>query len=301
MNITISGASGLVGRRLLRVLSGAGHDLHVLSRHAGTNLPNRVRLSVWDPGGPPPAGSLENADAIIHLAGEPVAQRWTAEVKRRIRDSRVTGTRYLVEALSRLSRRPEVLISASAIGYYGSRGEETLTESSAPGSGFLSEVCVEWETAAQQATYLGIRVAIIRIGAVLDPRGGALGRMLPPFRAGLAGRIGSGRQWMSWIHAGDLANLFRYVIDQGPGGVFNGVAPFPVTNSQFTRELAHALNRPAVLPVPALALKLLFGDMAQVLLDSEKVSPSAAESAGFRFQFPQLGPALNDLLRSNAG
>jgi uncharacterized protein len=298
MDITISGASGLVGRRLLQVLLAAGHDLRVLSRHAGTNLPDRVRPFVWEPAGLPPATSLENSDVIIHLAGEPVAQRWTAEVKLRIRDSRVAGTRYLVEALSRLPRRPAVLISASAIGYYGSRGDETLTESSAPGAGFLPEVCVEWERTAQQATALGIRVAIIRVGVVLDRRGGALGRMLPPFRAGLGGRIGPGRQWMSWIHAGDLADLFRYLIDNHLDGIFNGVAPLPVTNSQFTRELARALKRPAVLPIPELALKLLFGDMAQVLLDSQRVAPRAAESAGFRFRFPQIGPALTDLLGS---
>jgi uncharacterized protein len=296
MNITISGASGLVGRRLLRVLGSAGHNLHVLSRHAGTNLPNGVRLSVWDAGAPPPAASLETADVVVHLAGEPVAQRWTAEVKRRIRDSRVAGTRNLIEALGRLPRRPRALISASAVGYYGSRGDEILTEASPPGQGFLPEVCVEWEKAAQEGSSLGMRVAIIRIGVVLDARGGALGRMLLPFRAGIGGRIGSGRQWMSWIHGADLAELFRCVIEDEVDGILNGVAPFPVTNNEFTRELARALQRPAIFPVPGVALKLLFGDMAQVLLDSQRVAPRAAEAAGFRFHFPLLGPALADLL-----
>jgi uncharacterized protein len=296
MNITISGASGLVGRRLLRVLGSAGHKLHVLSRHAGTNLPNGVQLSVWAPGGMPPAASLENADAVVHLAGEPVAQRWTEDAKRRIRESRVEGTQKLVDALRRIERRPAALISASAVGYYGSRGDEVLTEASPPGRGFLPEVCVEWEQAALQALALGIRVTTVRIGVVLDPRGGALGRLLLPFRAGMGGRIGSGRQWMSWIHAGDLAGLFRSVIEDGPGGVFNGVAPFSVTNAEFTRELARAVKRPAFIPVPEFGMRLLFGEMAQVLLDSQRVAPRAAEAAGFRFRFPQLGPALMDLL-----
>jgi uncharacterized protein len=297
MNITISGASGLVGRRLLQVLGAASHNLHVLSRRPGTNLPNGVRLSVWDLGGLPPPASLESADAVVHLAGEPVAQRWTTDAKRRIRESRVIGTQRLVEALSRLQRPPGALVSASAVGYYGSRGDEILTESSPPASGFLPEVCVEWERAAQQASSLGIRVAIIRIGVALDARGGALGRMLAPFRTGIGGRIGSGRQWMSWIHAGDLAELFRFLIEGDLGGIFNGVAPFPVVNAEFTRELARALNRPAVVPVPEFALKLLFGEMAQILLDSQRATPRAAEAAGFRFRFPQIGPALADLLR----
>jgi uncharacterized protein (TIGR01777 family) len=297
VNITISGASGLVGRRLLNVLGKAGHQLHVLSRSAATQVPEGSRLSQWDTAGPPPTGALETADAVVHLAGEPVAQRWTAEAKRRIRESRVRSTRNLVEGLAQLARRPEILVCASAIGYYGSRGDEVMTESSPPGKGFLPEVCVEWEHAAGQAATLGMRVAIIRIGVVLDARGGALGRMLPPFRAGVGGPIGSGRQWMSWIHAEDLAELFRLVIEGSHGGVFNGVAPFPVTNREFTRELARALGRPAILPIPAFALKLLFGEMAQVLLESQRVAPRAAEAAGFRFRFPQLAPALADLLR----
>ncbi|MBV8732167.1 MAG: TIGR01777 family oxidoreductase, partial [Acidobacteriia bacterium] len=281
MNITISGASGLIGRRLLRVLGEAGHNLHVLTRHSGTNLPGVVRTSVWDPAGPPPSASLERAVAVVHLAGEPVAQRWTAEAKTRIRDSRVIGTRRLVEGLSKLARRPLMLVSASAIGYYGSRGDEILTESSAPGAGFLPDVCVAWEREAQQAATLGMRVAIVRIGVALDPRGGALGRMLLPFRLGLGGRLGSGRQWMSWIHTGDLAELFRFVIENSLSGIFNGVAPFPVTNAEFTRALARALKRPGVFPVPEFGLRLLFGDMAQILLDSQRVAPRAAEAAGF--------------------
>lgn len=279
MNISISGASGFIGRHLMKSLAQAGHSLRALSRHT------------------PPAESLREADAIIHLAGEPVAQRWTAAAKQRILDSRVVGTRNLVEALAALPRRPEALICASAIGYYGSRGDEVLTESSAPGSGFLPEVCVAWEREALAAEAFGIRVVRVRTGVVLDANGGALVRMLPPFRMGLGGRLGSGRQWMSWIHLEDLAALFQFAVESQVRGPLNAVAPNPVTNSDFTRELAHALRRPAVFPVPEFALKMLFGEMADVLLASQRVAPAAAEAAGFRFRFPQLAPALESLLR----
>ena len=279
MNIAISGASGFIGRHLLKSLAQAGHSLRALSRHA------------------PLAESLREADVIIHLAGEPVAQRWTAEAKRRIRESRVAGTRNLVEALATLPRRPEALICASAIGYYGSRGDEILTESSAPGSGFLPEVCVAWEREAQAAEAFGIRVVRVRTGVVLDAGGGALARMLPPFR------MGAGRQ------TGQRPAVDVVDPPGGPGGVvpvrggepgpgpLNAVAPYPVTNSDFTRELARALRRPAVFPVPGFALRLLFGEMADVLLASQRVMPGAAEAAGFRFRFPQLAPALTSLLR----
>ena len=279
MTISISGASGFIGRHLMKSLAQAGHSLRALSRHA------------------PPAESLREADAIIHLAGEPVAQRWTAAARQRIRESRVAGTRNLVDALGRLPRRPEALICASAIGYYGSRGDEVLTESSAPGSGFLPEVCVAWEREALAAEAFGIRVVRVRTGVVLDANGGALVRMLPPFRMGLGGRLGSGRQWMSWIHLEDLAALFQFAVESQVRGPLNAVAPNPVTNSDFTRELAHALRRPAVFPVPEFALKMLFGEMADVLLASQRVAPAAAEAAGFRFRFPQLAPALESLLR----
>jgi len=298
LNLTISGSSGFIGRALLKGLGGAGHSLHVLSRHAGTNLPGGVRLSVWDPvGGPPPRESIEGADAVLHLAGEPVAQRWTGAAKQRIRESRVTGTRHLVEALAALPRRPAALICASAIGYYGSRGDEMLDESTAAGTGFLPEICVAWEREAQAAEALDIRVVRIRIGLVLGTRGGALARMLPPFRWGVGGRLGSGKQWMSWIHLADLVELFGFAVEQPIRGVLNGVAPTPVRNHEFTSELAKAVHRPAIFPVPALGLRLVFGEMAHVLLESQRVIPRAAEAAGFRFRFPELGPALADLLK----
>jgi hypothetical protein len=298
VKIAITGASGLIGRRLLKALGKEGHALDALTRHAGTNLPAGVRLSVWDPcTGEPPAEALREADAVIHLAGENVAQRWTAEAKRRIAESRVAGTRNLVRALAKLPRKPRVLLCASAVGYYGSRGDETLTETSAPGAGFLPDVCVAWEREAQAAESLGIRVARMRTGVALDPRGGALAKMLPAFRMGAGGILGDGRQWMSWIHLDDLAALYRFALENPIGGPVNAVAPQPATNADFTRELARALRRPAIFPVPSLALRLLFGEMSEVLLSSQRAVPQAAEAAGFRFHFPGLGGALTDLLK----
>jgi uncharacterized protein len=297
VKIAISGASGLIGRRLLKVLGNAGHELLVLSRHAGTNLPPGVRIAVWDPErGAAPGEALRDVDAVVHLAGENVAQRWTEDAKRRIRESRVVGTRSLVESLAALPRRPAALVCASAIGYYGSRGDEVLTEDAAPGAGFLPEVCVAWEREAQAAEALGMRVARLRIGIVLDPRGGALQRMLTPFRLGAGGPLGDGRQWMSWIHLEDLASLFRFSLESPIAGAVNAVSPNPVRNADFTRELARALRRPAVIPMPRFALRMLFGEMAEVLLGSQRVAPRKAVEAGFQFQFPDLGPALSRLL-----
>ena len=282
----------------MSVLGAAGHKLHALSRHAGIGLPAGVGLSVWDGRTEPPRASLENADVVVHLAGEPVAQRWTPAVKQRIRDSRVLSTGHLVQAISKLSRRPGAFVCASAIGYYGPRGDEMLPESAAPGPGFLEKVCVEWENTAQAASALGLRVTMVRIGVALDTHGGALARMLPPFRLGIGGPIASGSQWMSWIHLADLAELLRFVIENPISGPVNGVAPYPATNREFTRTLAEAIRRPAFFPIPAFGLKLLLGEMAELLLASQRVIPQAAESAGFRFRFPKLGPALGDLLAS---
>jgi uncharacterized protein (TIGR01777 family) len=247
--------------------------------------------------GEPPTDAFCDAGAVIHLAGAPVAQRWNPQVKQEIRESRVAGTRHLVAALAKLERKPEVLICASAIGYYGSRGDEVLTESDAPASDYLAEVCVAWEKEAQAAEALGIRVVRVRIGIVLDARGGALERMLPPFRMGVGGKIGSGKHWMSWIHLDDLAGIFQFALLKPVSGAVNGVAPNAVTNADFTRALAAAVHRPAIFPVPGFALRLLFGEMAGMLLASQRVSPKAAESAGFTFRFPQLDAALADLLK----
>jgi uncharacterized protein (TIGR01777 family) len=296
MKIAITGASGLIGRRLMKLLAARGHRLHVLSRHAGTNLPPGIGLTVWNPLGPAPEVPLREADAILHLAGEPVAQRWTAAAKQRIHDSRVIGTRHLVAALANCSPRPAALVCGSAIGYYGSRGDEILAEASVAGTGFLADVCVAWEREATQAEALGMRVTRVRTGLVLDPRAGALKPMLTPFRLGLGGPLGGGLQWMSWIHAADLAEMFRFALENPSPLVMNGVAPGAVTNSDFTRTLAATLHRPAFLPVPRFALRALFGEMSDMLLASQRVAPTAAESAGFQFQHPQLEEALTDLL-----
>jgi len=278
LTIVLSGASGFIGSRLRPALTDASVRTVVCRRG-------------WD------AAILQGTDAVIHLAGEPVAQRWTAGAKQRILDSRVQGTRGSVEAMAALAEPPKVLVCASAIGYYGSRGSEILTESSPPGTGFLPEVCIAWEREALAAESLGVRVVPLRIGIVLDTRGGALKRMLPPFRLGLGGRIGTGNQWMSWIHIDDLISLIRFVLVHPLRGPVNAVAPEPVTNSDFTRALASALRRPAFLPVPSAALQILFGEMSEVLLASQRVLPRKAVSAGFSFRYAHLPDALADLFR----
>lgn len=288
MNISVTGASGFLGRHLVVDLKAEAHEVHVLGRDR------------WDTlsGQEPPPESLERADAIVNLAGEPVAQRWTAETKKRIRTSRVDGTRHLVNALSTLSRRPKVLISASAIGIYGDRGDEVLTEQSGSGIGFLAQVTEDWESAARLAEALGIRVVLLRFGVVLGRDGGALAKMLPIFRWGLGGKLGSGRQWMSWIHVADVTALIRHALaTDSLRGPINATAPNPVSNSEFTRTLAGALHRPGIFPVPAFALKLAYGQMASVILASQRVLPAAAESAGFRFRYPSLAGALADCVR----
>jgi hypothetical protein len=277
----------------LKTLAAGGHSLQVLSRHAGMNMPAGVKVFPWDPAkGEPPVESLRDVDAVVHLAGAPVAQRWNDAVKARIRDSRVVGTANLVGALARLPRKPGVLVCSSAIGYYGSRGDEILTENSTAGNDFLAEVCCGWERSAADAEALGVRVVSIRTGHVLDPRGGLLKRILLPFRLGLGGRLGNGRQWTSWIDLEDLANLFQFAIDNPVSGALNGVAPNPVTNAEFTRVLAAALHRPAIFPVPKLALRVLFGEMAEVILSSQRVLPERSQAAGFVFRHPELTPAL---------
>ena len=296
MNITITGATGFLGRPLVARLAAAGHQLHVLGRRRSESLPLSAQFSAWDATNEPPHASLESAEAIIHLAGEPVAQRWTADVKQRIYDSRVKGTANLVAAIAGLSRRPRVLISGSAIGIYGSRGDEPLVESSAPGTDFLARLGLAWEAEAVRAETLGLRVVTLRTGLVLG-RGGALAKMLPPFRLGVGGKIGSGHQWMSWIHIRDWANLVSFALENpGLRGPVNATAPGPVTNEAFTRALAAVLHRPAILPVPEFALKLMFGEMGDVILASQRVLPKAARAAGFQFEFPELQPALLEIL-----
>lgn len=286
MNVAITGASGMIGTRLAQQLVTAGATTRVISRQDLESDTLGVTLS--------------SCDAVVHLAGEPVAQRWSDAVKQRIYDSRVETTRRLVAAMAAQVVKPRVLVCASAVGYYGSRGDQVLTERSSPGSDFLANVVVDWETAAQSAEASGIRVVRLRLGVVLG-QGGALARLLPPFRFGAGGRLGSGKQWMAWIHIDDVVRLILFALNyttvQGP---VNATAPHPVTNEEFTERLAKVLHRPAILPVPDFALKIAFGEMSGVLLGSQRVLPTVAKSAGFRFQYPELSPALENLLAGPA-
>lgn len=284
MNIAITGASGFIGRHLTTRLREQGHSTRAISLRSGSLAPD----------------AFAGCDAVVNLAGENVAQRWTASAKQRIFDSRVQGTRGLVQAIAQASPRPAIIISASAIGYYGSRGDEILTEQSAPSSDFLGEVVQKWENEAREAEKFGVRVVSPRIGVVLGSDGGALQKMLLPFRFGVGGRIGTGRQWMSWIHIDDLIELILFALSTSAlAGPVNATAPNPVTNADFTRELARALHRPAIFPVPAIALKLMFGEMSEILLGGQRVLPQAALAAGFKFRYPEIGSALADLFGSH--
>jgi len=304
MRVAITGATGFIGRRLVDRLLADRPEVVALTRdptRARATLPRAARAVRWDPrAGTVDATALRDLDAVVHLAGESVAGgRWTAARKAAIRDSRVLGTDALVRALTAApaDARPRALVAASAIGIYGDRGDVELDERAPPGDDFLAAVCSAWEAAARGAADLGVRVAIVRIGIVLGRDGGVLGRMLPLFRLGLGGRLGSGRQWMSWIHVDDLVALFVSALaDDAVTGVLNGVAPRPVTNAEFTRTLAAALARPAILPAPAFALRLALGEMATLLLASQRVVANAAALArGFRFEYAELTSALADL------
>lgn len=291
MKTVISGGTGFIGKGIAAKLQSAGHEVAVWSRRASAPM-------AWDPlTGPPDPASLDGADAVIHLAGETVAQRWTSAVKQKIRDSRVLGTQRLVDTIAKVERKPRVLVCASAIGFYGSRGDEVLTETSAPGSGFLVDVCQEWEAEAERAAGLGLRVVKLRIGFVLGRHGGALGQMLPIFRLGLGGRLGSGQQWMPWIHVDDVVEMFvRAALDESVQGVWNATAPNPVSNAAFTQEISQVLHRPAIFPVPEFALRLGFGEFGLHMMDSARVVPTAALHAGYRFLYPEIGGALRNLL-----
>jgi hypothetical protein len=300
MRVAITGSTGLVGSEVVTVLSAAGHDVVRLVRRVPA--PGEKAVLRWDPmKGEVDAAGLEGLDAVVHLAGENIASgRWNAARKAAIRDSRVIGTRLLCEALAGLARPPKTIVCASAIGYYGDAGEDALTEESPAGPGFLPEVCREWEAASGPAARKGIRVVVLRIGVVLSPNGGALSRMLPLFRKGLGGVIGSGRQFVSWVALDDLPLIILHALQCGfLRGPVNAVAPRPVTNREFTEALGKALSRPTPLPVPAFALRLAVGgEMADaLLLASARVVPCRLEETGYRFRFPELGGALRHLLR----
>ncbi len=297
MDYLITGASGFIGQRLVNRVLASGNEVNYLGRRRSSRLDSRAAFHRWDAGQPPPLDSVPTVDAIIHLAGEPIAQRWNSDVRRRIRESRVEGTRQLVSAIAGLRHKPSVLISASAVGYYGDRGDEILTESSMPGNDFLAQLCVDWEQEALRAREVGLRVVLIRIATVLGREGGALKQMLPAFRLGIGGKFGNGRQWMPWIHLDDLVELLIFSAENpSVEGPLNGSAPRPVTNAEFTRVLAAAVHRPAIFPIPKFALKLALGEVAEFVFKSERVIPELAERAGFSFQFPEIGAALRTLV-----
>lgn len=294
MKILISGSRGLVGSSLAPFLTTGGHTVTRLVR--GTAGPGEI---AWDPAkGVADPARLEGFDAVVHLAGESIASRWSEAKKARIRESRVAGTRSLAEALVRCANPPKTLVCASAIGYYGDRGSETLTETSAPGKDFLAEVCREWEAAAEPARKKGIRVVSLRFGVILSPAGGALARMLTPFKMGAGGKLGSGAQYMSWLTIDDAVGMIHHAIaTPSLAGPVNAVAPNPVTNSEFTKTLGRVLGRPTIFPMPAFAARLLFGEMADaLLLSSARVEPAALAKSGYRFRHAELEGALRHVL-----
>ena len=303
--MTVTGATGLIGPPLIAALQERDAQVTVLSRDATRA---RKRLSAaglepveafdWDlTSEPAPVQALGGRDAVVHLAGENVAQRWSASAKRAIRESRVTGTRNLLSGLERAEEAPRTLISSSAIGYYGPHGEEPLDEEAPPGGDFLAGVCREWEAEAAKASQLGARVVLVRTGVVLDRSGGALAKMLPPFRLGVGGPVAGGRQFISWIHREDLVGMIVAALeDERWSGPLNATAPEPVSNREFSRALGQALGRPALLPVPGAALRLLYGEMAEIVTQGARVVPAKALVLGYVFGHPRLQEALGSAL-----
>lgn len=304
MKIAVTGATGMVGKSLVSHLLERNDEVWVLSRNpdsARKVFPHVSHFLAWQPDRPmPEAQALDGIDAVVHLAGENVAAgRWTGTRKRAIRESRVEGTANLMEDLARLERPPSVIVGASAIGYYGDRGDEVLEETAPPGEGFLAEVCQAWEERYALADLSNTRRCIVRVGLVLGNTGGALPRMLTPFKLGLGGRLGHGRQWMSWIHLNDLTALILAALHhEAFRGVIHGTAPHPVTNADFTRTLGHVLGRPTLLPAPSWGLRLALGEMADMLLASQRTSARRVLDLGFSFQWPELEPAMKDLTQT---
>jgi uncharacterized protein (TIGR01777 family) len=314
LRVTITGATGLIGRTLVARLRAAGAEVTVLSRDperalkslGGAEAP-ALQAFAWDPlNEPAPPESLAGRDAVVHMAGENVAQRWSSAAKTAIRESRVRGTANLIEGLRAVATEtgptashvtPRVLVSSSAVGYYGPHGHEPIDEEARPGTDFLAEVCVAWEAGARAASELGLRTVQIRTGVVLDREGGALAKMLAPFRLGVGGPVAGGAQYMSWIHRDDLVGMMLAALEQESwSGPVNATAPEPVTNAEFSHELGRVLHRPSLLPVPGFALRALYGDMAEIVTGGARVLPAKALMLGYSFQHPRLAEALSDAL-----
>jgi len=300
MRIAITGATGLIGARIVDALLARGDEVTVLSRD-----PLRAREALGDVeahawgalDGPAPAAALNGRDAVVHLAGEPVAQRWNDEALRRIRDSREIGTRNLVEGIRAADPRPRTLVSASGVDYYGRRGDQPLPETTPAGDDFLAQVCVAWEREAQAAAELGLRVVNVRTAVVLDAGGGALGKMLPFFRLGIGGPVAGGGQYLPWIHADDIVGVYlRALDDESWTGPINAAAPEAPTNGEFSRALGRALHRPAIAPIPAFGVRALYGDMAEIVTNGHRVVPAKLQADGYEYRHPDLDEALKDTL-----
>jgi uncharacterized protein (TIGR01777 family) len=300
VRVALTGATGLIGTRIVRALQARGDEVTVLSRDAlrAREALGDVDAHSWTPlDGPAPAAALTGRDGVIHLAGENIAQRWTDAARQRIHDTRELGTRNLVEGLRTADPRPRVLVSASGVNYYGPRGDEPVTEEAAPGDDFLARLCIAWEREALAASELGLRVVTVRTAIVLDRRAGALGKMLPFFRLGVGGPVAGGRQYLPWIHPDDIVGLYLAALqDDSWSGPINAGVPDPPTNREFSRALGRALRRPAIFPVPALFVRLLYGDMAEIVIVGQRIVPARALEYGYAFRRTELEPALRDAL-----
>lgn len=302
MKILVTGATGFVGKVLVKKLLEGNHDVIILTRNiakAAISLGSRCKYFQWDDTDSlPPMDAFEGVDGIVNLMGESISKRWDENQKKKIYHSRIDGTRRLVEAVSQLKTKPKVFVSTSAVGIYGNRGSEEISESSSLGDDFLAKVCKDWENEANKARNHGLRVVIIRVGVVLGVGGGALDKMLPVFRMGFGGPAGNGKQYMSWIHVNDLATMYIEALkDNSLSGVLNGTAPYPATNAEFSKQLGRALHRPAFAKAPAFAMKVMFGEMSAIILEGQKVMPLKFKEKNFRYHYPTLEIALKESLR----